>query len=113
MVRLYNTFSAKIKALWQRKSVAHREKVKAVRLAEKRAASVARPGIGRKILFKLATYAFKLLGVARRLLFGRDIRPLLGKLGVDLEPLFNPRFSVGLDRLDRAFRLAHAAIDAF
>jgi hypothetical protein len=30
MERLYNTFSAKIKALWQRKSVALTEKVKAV-----------------------------------------------------------------------------------
>jgi hypothetical protein len=30
MKRLYNTFSAKIKALWHRKTVAVREKVKAV-----------------------------------------------------------------------------------
>jgi hypothetical protein len=113
MERLYNTFSAKIKALWRRKSVAHKEKVKAVKLAENGADSVARSGIRRKKLFKLATYAFKLLGVGRRLLFGGDIGPLLGKLSVDLEPPLNPWFSIGLDRLDRAFRLAHAAIDAF
>src|SRR6516162_4900195 len=48
MERLYNTFSAKIKVLWRRKSVAHREKVKAVRLAENRALQSPVPGFGKK-----------------------------------------------------------------
>ena len=45
--RLYNTFSAKIKALWRRKSVALTEKVKAVKPGEKHGTSVARARIGR------------------------------------------------------------------
>ncbi len=43
--RLYNTFSAKIKALWQHKSVASAERVKAVQIREKRALLVARSRI--------------------------------------------------------------------
>jgi len=46
MERLYNTFSAKIKALWQRKSVAHSERVKAVKLAENGALQSPVPGFG-------------------------------------------------------------------
>jgi hypothetical protein len=45
MKRLYNTFSAKIKALWQHKSVASAERVKAVQIREKRALLVARSRI--------------------------------------------------------------------
>ena len=34
-------------------------------------------------------------------------------LGIDLEPLFESRLSVRLDRINRTFRLANTAIDAF
>src|SRR5262249_58392837 len=41
------------------------------------------------------------------------VRPDLSILGIDLEPLFETRFGVRLDRINRAFRLANTAIDAF
>src|SRR5262245_42458127 len=54
MERLYNTFSAKIKALWRRKRVAHREKVKAVvRVAENGPLQSPVPGFGEKYLSNL------------------------------------------------------------
>jgi hypothetical protein len=34
-------------------------------------------------------------------------------LGIDLEPLFEPGLGVRLDCINRAFRLANTAIDAF
>src|SRR5215469_14814389 len=65
------------------------------------------------MLFEFIGDALPLLGVRRRGLFGRDIRPNLCVFSIHREPLFDPRFSVGLDRINRTFRLAHAAIDAF
>src|SRR5262249_32056536 len=66
-----------------------------------------------KILLIFAGYALKLLGVGWRFLFGGNIRPLLCKIRVHLEPLLDAGLGIGLDRLDRAFRLANTAIDAF
>src|SRR4051812_44863805 len=54
-----------------------------------------------------------LVGVGRAVLLARDIGPLGGAVGVELEPFLEPPFGVGKDRLGRAFGLAHAAIDAF
>ncbi|GCC47638.1 hypothetical protein chiPu_0031496, partial [Chiloscyllium punctatum] len=42
-----------------------------------------------------------------------DVRPALGVVAVDLEPLFQARLGVRLDGVGRTFRLAYAAIDAF
>src|ERR1051325_1921028 len=47
------------------------------------------------------------------LAFDRDVGPGLRILGVDLEKLLKARLGVGFDRLDRALRLAYAAIDTF
>ena len=46
------------------------------------------------------------------MLYG-DVGPDLRIFRIDLEPLFETGLGVRLDRVDWAFRLAHAAIDAF
>src|SRR5579864_3367866 len=75
--------------------------------------SVALTWLRRKIFLKLAFSAFELLGVSRRFLLLGNIRPGFRVFAVHFEPLFEPRLGVGLDRVGRALRLAHAAIDAF
>ena len=62
--------------------------------------------------FKLVGDTFPLLGVGWRCLFGCNIGPSFCVLGVDAEPLFGPGLRIGLDRVNRTFRLTHAAIDA-
>src|SRR5262249_60222656 len=42
----------------------------------------------------------------------RDVGPGLGVFSVERQPLFQAGLGIGLDGVDRAFRLAHAAIDA-
>ncbi len=74
--------------------------------------SVAGAGLCREVLLELVRDGAEVVRVGRRLLLGGDVRPLLGVLAVDLEPLLEVRLGVGLDGLDRAFRLAHAAVDA-
>src|SRR6516162_858113 len=64
------------------------------------------------MLFELVGQPFPLFRVCRGGLFGSDIGPSLCIFSVDPEPFFGPRFSIGLDRFNRAFRLAHAAVDA-
>src|SRR6187401_3472306 len=64
-------------------------------------------------ILQLAGLALPLLVVGGRLALHRDVRPGLGILGVDLEELLEAGLRVRLDRFDRTFRLAHAAIDAF
>ena len=54
-----------------------------------------------------------LFGVGRGIFLEGDIGPQSSVLGVDAQPLLGPRLGVGLDRLDRAFRLANPAIDTF
>src|SRR6476620_7548013 len=75
--------------------------------------SVARPRGWRKIFLELAVHALKFFRVGRLVLLLGDVRPALGVLVVDLEPLFEPGLGVRLDGISRALRLAHAAIDAF
>ena len=65
------------------------------------------------MLLELVGNAFPLLGVGRRSLLGRDIGPRLGVFGVDAQPFLDALLGIRLDRLDRAFRLADPAIDAF
>src|SRR4051794_32285144 len=64
-------------------------------------------------LAHLAGLALPILGIGRGFALDRNIRPDLGIFGVELEQFFQARLGVGLDRLDRAFRFAYAAIDAF
>src|SRR5437868_1092800 len=75
--------------------------------------SVARSRIRRKIFLELAFHTLEFLRVGRLVLLLGDVRPALGVLGVDLEPLLEPGLGVRLDGVGRAFRLAHAAVDAF
>src|SRR3974390_3506700 len=75
-------------------------------------ASISLTGIWREVL-KFVRLALPLLRVSRGSLFDRNIRPSFRIVCVKLQPLLRARFGIRLDRLDRAFRLAHAAIDAF
>ena len=54
-----------------------------------------------------------LLSVGRGRPFDRDIWPSFRIVSVELKPLLSTRLGIRLDRIDWAFRLAHAAIDAF
>jgi hypothetical protein len=47
-----------------------------------------------------------------RILLGSDIRPLVSILTIEFQPLLDAGVRVGLDRLDRAFGFADAAINA-
>jgi hypothetical protein len=55
-----------------------------------------------------------LLGVRRGILLLADDRPLLGELGIQLAEFFlaGGNLLLGVNGLDRAFRLAQSAIDA-
>ena len=57
--------------------------------------------------------ALPLLRVSGGIPFDRNIRPSFRIVRVELEPRLRARFGIRLDCLDRAFRLAHAAIDTF
>src|SRR5262245_54300725 len=77
-----------------------------------RFASITRAGIRREVL-KFVRLTLPLLRVSRGSLFDRDIRPSFRIVCVKLQPLLRARFGIRLDCLDRAFWLAHAAIDTF
>src|SRR3989344_952304 len=70
-------------------------------------------GLWREILLELAGLALVLLPVGRGRALHGDVRPHLGVLGVDLQPLaVGFVLGVRLDGVDRAFRFADAAVDA-
>ena len=73
---------------------------------------IARPRLRREKRLELAFHVAVFLRIRRRRLLGRDIRPLVRILAIELEPFLEARLGVGLDRLDGAFRLADPAIDA-
>src|SRR5690606_9408585 len=75
--------------------------------------SVAFAGLRAEVPIELAFLALMLVGVGGRVLLLGDVRPFGGISGVELQPLFQPAFRVRQDRFGRAFRLAHAAVDAF
>src|SRR5271169_1052867 len=75
--------------------------------------SVTGTRIRRKMLVEFVGDPLPLLGVGRGLLFGRDVRPRFGVFRVDSQPLLDAGLGIGLDRVDRAFRFANPAIDAF
>src|SRR5690242_17225627 len=66
-----------------------------------------------EVLLELVRLILVRIGVRRRRALAGDIRPLHGKFGVHLEPLFGLAVRVGNDRLGRALGLAYAAVDAF
>src|SRR3712207_8039716 len=67
----------------------------------------------RSTLFPYTTlFRSELLRVGGSILLDRDVRPALGHVGIELQPLLEAWLRIGLDRLGWALRLAHAAIDA-
>jgi hypothetical protein len=54
-----------------------------------------------------------LLRVGRGRFFDRNIWPDFRVFRIQRQPFLKPRLGVGLDRIDRTFRFAHPAIDAF
>src|SRR3990167_5614815 len=77
-------------------------------------ASVAASWIGAEVFFQFSGFLREGFPVSRRLFHAGNIGPGLGIFGVEFQP-FSIRvvLGVGLDRLDRAFRLAYSAIDTF
>ena len=69
--------------------------------------------VGAEIFGELFWLADKGVGVRGCCLLGRDVRPLFRIFAIEIEPTVKRRLGVGLDGVDRAFRLAHPAIDAF
>jgi hypothetical protein len=61
----------------------------------------------------LVGLALPILGIRRWLTFDGDVRPDLSIFRIDLEPLFETGLRVRFDCVNRAFRFANAAIDAF
>jgi len=70
-------------------------------------------GFGAEIFLELARFLAMLFGIGGRFALAGDVRPLRGVFAIELHPLLRRRIGVRNDRLDRAFRLADAAIDAF
>jgi hypothetical protein len=68
--------------------------------------------IDAEIFVEFVGLADKRIGILGRRLLGRDIGPDFRVLAVDIEPTIKGGFGVRLDGIDRAFRLAHPAIDA-
>ena len=69
-------------------------------------------GLGRKIL-EFVGLSIPLLPISWRRLFGHNIRPDFRVFRIQRQPFLKPRLGVRLDRVDRAFRHADPAIDAF
>src|SRR5690606_16480838 len=66
-----------------------------------------------EVLLELARFALELFAVGGRFTLHRDVRPDLRVLGVDPQPLaVRIIFGVRLNRVNRALRLADAAVDA-
>src|SRR5581483_6090210 len=69
--------------------------------------------LGAEELVELALHPLVLVGILRRRLLAGDVGPGGGVFAVELEPALGRALAVRDDRLGGAFRLAHAAIDAF
>ena len=70
------------------------------------------PGSGEKCFANLSGHLFPGVGVRRRRALAGDVRPLDREIGIHLEPLLRLAVGVRQDGFRRAFRLAHAAVDA-
>jgi hypothetical protein len=75
--------------------------------------SVALTALGVEELLEFVRHPIPILAVRRRVFLGGDVRPSLGVLGIDLQPLLQARLGVRFDGIGRAFRLADTSIDAF
>src|SRR5882672_11487897 len=80
-------------------------------IARTLSASITRAGIWREVLefFRLP---LPLLRVGRGHFFERNIWPDFRVFRIQRQPFLKPRLGVWLDRVDRAFGLAHPAVDA-
>src|SRR3546814_6748074 len=78
-----------------------------------RAPSGSLPGIRAEEAVELALLRLHGVGVGHRIDLPGDVRPLLRVLPVELEPFLGLGLGVRQDRLGRAFRLAHTAVDTF
>ena len=68
----------------------------------------------REIFVKLAVFTLMIISVGRCLIaLAGDIGPLRRISGVEFQPFFEAAFGVRQNGFCRAFRFAHAAIDAF
>ena len=70
-------------------------------------------GIGAEVFSELVGHADKSVGIGRCRLLPRYVGPNFRILAVEVEPLFESRLRIRLDRINRAFRLANTTIDAF
>ena len=75
-------------------------------------ASITRAGIWRKVL-EFVRLPLPLLRVGRGRFFDHNIWPDSRVFRIQRQPFLKPRLGVRLDRVDRAFRHADPAIDAF
>jgi hypothetical protein len=66
-----------------------------------------------EILLEFSVFVFEGICVAWLFAFPSNIRPFLGIIPVQLQPLLGRAIGVGKNRLYRTFRLTHATIDAF
>jgi len=73
---------------------------------------IAGSAVGVEEFLEFLGHPIPVLGVGRRLAFDSYVGPAFGVLGVEFQPLLEACFSVRLDRFRRAFRFAHAAVDA-
>src|SRR6185503_10526528 len=69
-------------------------------------------GVWREVLGVLVGHFLPVVRVRRRRALARDVRPFQRELGVQLEPFVGLGIGIRHDRLGRAFRLAHTAVDA-
>ena len=69
--------------------------------------------IGTKKFVVLVRYVLPFVGINGIRFLARNIGPSRSVFTVEFEPAFSWRLTIRNDRLDRAFRLAHSAIDAF
>src|SRR5258706_3412418 len=75
-------------------------------------ASITRAGIWREVL-EFVRLPLPLLRVGRGRFFDRNIWPDFRVFRIQRQPFLNPRLGFRLDRVDRAFRHADPALDAF
>jgi hypothetical protein len=67
----------------------------------------------REVFIELVGNPVEFLCLRQLILLLGDVGPFGGIFGIDLEPLVEARFGIRLDSVSRAFRFAHATIDAF
>ena len=81
-------------------------------IARTPSASITRAGIWREVL-EFVRLPLPLLRVRRGRFFDRNIWPDSCVFRIQRQPFLKPGFAISLDGVDRAFRLADPAIDAF